>query len=54
MRPKLLFLLLLALSNLQAQEQLKLPQLEQTVEIITDQWGVPHIYAQTEHDLFFA
>jgi len=24
------------------------------VEIITDQWGVPHIYAENEHDLFFA
>ncbi len=24
------------------------------VEIIRDEWGVPHIYAQNEHDLFFA
>ncbi|MGE0158221.1 MAG: penicillin acylase family protein [Gemmatimonadales bacterium] len=24
------------------------------VEVIRDQWGVPHIYAQNDHDLFFA
>ena len=54
MKHSIFLLLLLALTNIQAQEQLKLPQLEQAVEIITDQWGVPHIYAQTEHDLFFA
>lgn len=54
MKHSTFFLLLFALTNIQAQEQLKLPQLEQAVEIITDQWGVPHIYAQTEHDLFFA
>ena len=24
------------------------------VEILRDQWGVPHIYADSEHDLFFA
>jgi penicillin amidase len=47
------FLLFLCIS-LHAQEQLKIAGLEQPVEIITDQWGVPHIYAQTEHDLFFA
>lgn len=28
--------------------------LEQRVEIIRDRWGIAHIYAQTEHDLFFA
>ncbi len=28
--------------------------LREPVEIITDQWGVPHIYAQHEDDLFFA
>jgi penicillin amidase len=31
-----------------------LPQLQQPVRIVTDTWGVPHIYAQTEYDLFFA
>lgn len=24
------------------------------VEIVTDRWGIPHIYARNEHDLFFA
>lgn len=28
--------------------------LQAPVEIIRDPWGVPHIYAQNEHDLFFA
>lgn len=28
--------------------------LRRPVEIIRDRWGVPHIYAQTEEDLFFA
>ncbi len=28
--------------------------LEKPVEIIVDVWGIPHIYAQTENDLFFA
>ena len=48
-----LFLFVLC-THISAQDQLKLAGLEKPVEIITDQWGVPHIYAQTEHDLFFA
>jgi penicillin amidase len=28
--------------------------LQSPVEIIRDEWGVPNIYAQNEHDLFFA
>jgi penicillin amidase len=28
--------------------------LERPVEVLRDRWGVPHIYAQTQHDLFFA
>ncbi|UCC82923.1 MAG: penicillin acylase family protein [Gemmatimonadota bacterium] len=28
--------------------------LEQEVEVLRDRWGVPHIYAQTVDDLFFA
>ena len=28
--------------------------LDGEVEIIRDRWGVPHIYASTERDLFFA
>lgn len=33
---------------------LRLPGLHGAVEIIRDRWGVPHIYAQDENDLFFA
>ena len=28
--------------------------LSQKAEIVVDRWGIPHIYAQTEDDLFFA
>lgn len=28
--------------------------IEKPVEIIVDAWGIPHIYAETEQDLFFA
>ena len=31
----------------------KLSGLEQPVEIIRDQWGINHIYAKNQHDLFF-
>ncbi|MGD8729311.1 MAG: penicillin acylase family protein, partial [Gemmatimonadota bacterium] len=43
-------------SSLSAQspETLTVPGLQQSVEIIKDDWGISHIYAQTEHDLFFA
>lgn len=33
---------------------LRVAGLEQPVEIVRDRWGVNHIYAKTEHDLFFA
>jgi penicillin amidase len=32
----------------------KAPGLQQTVRVQRDRWEVPHIYAQNEHDLFFA
>jgi len=35
-------------------ENLIVPGLEQSVEILKDRWGISHIYAQTEHDLFFS
>ncbi|MEX0716666.1 MAG: penicillin acylase family protein [Planctomycetaceae bacterium] len=35
-------------------ETLELPGLAEPVEIVVDRWGVPHIVAQNEHDLFFA
>jgi penicillin amidase len=28
--------------------------LQAPVEVVRDRWGVPHVYARTEHDLFFA
>src|ERR1700690_264326 len=33
---------------------LKVPGLKQPVEILRDQQGIPHIFAQNEDDLFFA
>ncbi len=36
------------------QGKLHVRGLHQTVEIITDRYGVPHIYAQDEDDLYFA
>src|ERR1700753_3578147 len=35
-------------------ETLLCPGLSQPVEIIKDRWGISHIYAKTEQDLFFA
>jgi penicillin G amidase len=31
----------------------ELPRLKQQVTVIRDSWGVPHIYAQNQHDMFF-
>ena len=36
------------------QERLQLPGVEAPVEIVTDRWGINHIYAESEADLFFA
>ncbi len=46
--------LLLGVSALCAQESLTVDGLERPVEILKDKWGISHIYAETEHDLFFA
>ena len=35
-------------------EKLTLSGLTQPVEIIKDRWGISHIYAKNENDLFFA
>lgn len=35
-------------------EEIPLAGINSTVEIVKDQWGVSHIYAQDQHDLFFA
>ncbi|SVD32608.1 uncharacterized protein METZ01_LOCUS385462, partial [marine metagenome] len=34
--------------------QLSVPGLREPVEVIRDEWGIPHIYAQNDDDLFFA
>src|ERR1700730_13661117 len=34
--------------------QLRMPGLEQPVDVLRDRWGVAHIYAQNQHDMFFA
>jgi|HubBroStandDraft_6_1064221.scaffolds.fasta_scaffold52562_1 penicillin amidase len=34
-------------------EKLTLAGLQQPVEILRDKWGISHIYAKNEHDLFF-
>jgi len=49
-------LLLVGIGGLAAQESttLDLPGLERPVEILVDEWGISHIYADTEYDLFFA
>src|SRR6266508_4075164 len=33
--------------------RLQVAGLHGPVEVIRDRWGVPHIYAEDEHDLFF-
>jgi penicillin amidase len=38
----------------QVDGELALAELFDTVEIIRDEWGIPHIYASNSHDLFFA
>src|SRR5690242_15094580 len=35
-------------------ETLRVAGLNQPVEILRDMWGINHIYAKDEHDLFFA
>lgn len=34
--------------------ELKIAGLQQPVDVVRDEWGVPHIYAQNTNDLFFA
>ncbi|MDX1667673.1 MAG: penicillin acylase family protein, partial [Saprospiraceae bacterium] len=45
---------LLTTQALPAQSSTSIEGIGDSVEIIVDQWGVPHIYAQNERDLFFA
>jgi len=43
-----------AAANAQGDSSVNIEGLDQRVEILKDKWGISHIYAQTEHDLFFA
>src|SRR3974390_3093975 len=48
---------ILALASDQRQPvatELCIPGLNQPVEILHDRWGIAHIYARNEHDLFLA
>src|SRR5205809_4714947 len=38
----------------QTSGNLKVEGLQQPVTVLRDKWGVPHIYARNQHDLFFA
>src|SRR5690606_29436470 len=38
----------------QVEGTIRLPGLKEPVEILRDRWGIPHIYAKNQHDLFFA
>jgi penicillin amidase len=40
--------------ELLGQKTLEIPGLNESVEIFVDPWGISHIYAQNERDLFFA
>jgi len=53
-RFSLLFLVSLLKAADAPTEKISLPGLNQPVEILRDKWGVSHIYAGNEHDLFFA
>ncbi|WP_018618480.1 penicillin acylase family protein [Spirosoma luteum] len=52
--PVLIAFLLAPYCHAQSSQTLQAPGLKQPVEIIRDKWGVNHIYAKNEHDLFFA
>jgi penicillin G amidase len=34
--------------------EIRVPGLRQPVHVLRDEWGIPHIYAENQHDLFFA
>src|SRR4051794_34140529 len=38
----------------QVEGKITVPGLTAPVEVLRDTWGIPHIYAQNAHDLFFA
>jgi penicillin amidase len=38
----------------QLEGEIVVPGLKEPVEVMRDRWGVPHIYARNQDDLFFA
>src|SRR5689334_5486020 len=38
----------------QTEGEITAPGLKEPVEVLRDRWGVPHIYARNQDDLFFA
>jgi penicillin G amidase len=48
------FLSLIILFSCQSSTDRKIPGLQEPIEIIRDTYGINHIYAKNEHDLFFA
>jgi penicillin amidase len=54
-RLSVFLILAVYIAPVSAQEQtLAVSGLQATVEILRDRWGIAHIYAQNESDLFFA
>lgn len=51
---RITLLLCLICSTAACGQTLQTKGLQQPVEVLRDQWGVNHIYAKNEHDLFFA
>ena len=49
-----LFALIIFSCSTPKEENISLVGLSEPVEIIRDQWGINHIYAQNQEDLFFA
>lgn len=50
----IIMMMLTAASNAQQPETVTIQGLSEPVEIIKDKWGVSHIYANNQNDLFFA
>ena len=53
---KALFIILLLSDSVFSQEttRVSIEGLDKPVEILKDRWGISHIYAETEHDLFLS
>ncbi len=49
-----LSIFLLSCFGMNAQSSFQINAVKDSVEIIVDRWGIPHIYAKNEADLFFA